>query len=115
MMLIGELCRLSGLSRDGLRYYESLGLIRSSPRQAGSRTYRDYHDDSPARLELIRCGKSAGFSLKEIEQFLDAFLSGELDNAQTRELLNQKMAQLEQRQEAIAQMQAVLEERIASK
>ncbi|WP_366927440.1 MerR family transcriptional regulator [Martelella sp.] len=49
-MLIGDLARLSGLSKDGIRHYEEMGIVRSLPRQAGSRVYRDY---DPANLDRI--------------------------------------------------------------
>ena len=32
-MLIGELAKVSGLSKDGIRHYEAMGLIASAPRQ----------------------------------------------------------------------------------
>ncbi|TAM50553.1 MAG: MerR family transcriptional regulator [Paraburkholderia sp.] len=49
-MLISKLATLSGLSKDGIRHYEELGLIRSTARQAGSRTYREYDTDALAAI-----------------------------------------------------------------
>lgn len=63
-MLIGTLSRISGLSKDTIRHYEVLGLLRSTPRQAGSRVYRDYADDSLERLELIALGKRLQFPFR---------------------------------------------------
>ncbi|WP_210253203.1 MerR family transcriptional regulator [Beijerinckia sp. L45] len=40
-MLINDVARMAGMSKDGIRHYEEMGLISSSARQAGSRVYRD--------------------------------------------------------------------------
>src|ERR1700760_4894498 len=53
-MLIGELAKLAGLSKDGIRHYESLGLIKSSPKQAGSKTHRDYDPSGLHTIEQVR-------------------------------------------------------------
>ena len=53
-MLIGEVAKLAGLSKDGIRHYESLGLIKSSPKQAGSKTYRDYDPSVLHAIEQVR-------------------------------------------------------------
>lgn len=105
-MLIGELVRQTGLSKDGIRYYEQLGLIHSSPKEAGSRIYRDYHSDTIKRIELIECGKRAGFTLKEIQPLLSLFLNGEMDKSQKDKILKQKLNELDAREKAIAEMKA---------
>jgi len=112
MVRIGELCQFSGLSKDGIRYYEELGLIHSSEKPAGSRTYRDYHPDSLKRLELIQCGKEAGFSLKEIQPLLDPFIKGSLSDREWQQLLEQKLAELDQRESAIRKMKLLITTRI---
>lgn len=111
-MLIGEIVKQTGIGKDGIRYYEQLGLIYSSPKPAGSRVYRDYHDDTLKRIEMIECGKSAGFSLKEIQPLLSLFLAGEMAPEHTDQLLKQKLQELEQRQQAIIQMKALLQEKL---
>lgn len=70
-MLIGEVAKRTGLSKDGVRHYEAMGLIRSVARQAGSRTYRDYDPCVLARIEQIRGAQHfLGLSLKEIGPLL---------------------------------------------
>ena len=69
-MLIGELSRYSGFSRDTIRYYEKLGLIAiAAERKAGS-GYRNYTSNEAERLNQIRCLKDSGFTLREIQQLL---------------------------------------------
>lgn len=68
-MLIGELARRSGLSRDTLRYYERLSLLSAGGRGT-SNGYRHYGAESVARLHRIQHMKSIGFTLREIRQLL---------------------------------------------
>lgn len=72
-MLIHELAKISGLSKDGVRHYEALGLISSAPRQAGSRVYRDYGMAAIETIEKVRQAQRLGFSLKEIGPLLKAY------------------------------------------
>jgi hypothetical protein len=39
-VLINEIAKMAGLSKDGICHYEELGLITSVPRRVGSKTYR---------------------------------------------------------------------------
>ena len=77
-MLIGELCKKTGLGKGAIRLYEELGLISSKPREAGSRTYREFDENTLARIELIKNGKRMGFKLKEGKAIIDAFMNDEM-------------------------------------
>ena len=90
-MLIGELCKRSGLSKGTIRYYESLGLIHSTPRQAGSRQYRDFDEQTLQRLEIIRNGKKMGFKLREGKPIIDALVNEQMSTAERRDLLTQQL------------------------
>ena len=60
---IGDVSRQSGIPPSTLRYYEEVGLIRSTGRH-GLR--RQYVPETLLQLSLIALGKSAGFSLTDI-------------------------------------------------
>ncbi len=66
-MLIGQLSKATGVSRDTIRYYEKLKLLVVSNRSA-SNLYKNYGVDAVKRLHLIKTLKNAGFSLREIRQ-----------------------------------------------
>jgi MerR family transcriptional regulator, copper efflux regulator len=66
-VLIGQLAKRSGLSRDTIRYYEKLGLISVPARAAGS-SYKVYGPECQRRLGDIAQLKKAGFTLREIRQ-----------------------------------------------
>lgn len=83
MYLISELAAKAGISRTTLLYYEKLGLINGQRLDNG---YRYYSENDLQRLLLIQQLQSAGLSLKECEQCLDAKLS--------RSLLENRLTQL---------------------
>ena len=103
-MLIGQLAALSGLSKDGIRHYEALGLIRSTPRQAGSRTYRDYDAKVLARIERVREGQAVGLPLREIGPLLDAFEAQAPEDHVVLQFLEDRLATIQAR---IADLQGV--------
>jgi DNA-binding transcriptional MerR regulator len=75
-MLISEIAKMAGLSKDGIRHYEELGLIVSTPRQAGSKTYRDYSPSVLKTVENIRALQRLGLSLHEIGPILKISAAG---------------------------------------
>jgi MerR family Zn(II)-responsive transcriptional regulator of zntA len=52
-MLIGELSRKTGLSRDTIRFYAKMGLVTASDRQAGTRVYKEHGAETVERLLMI--------------------------------------------------------------
>jgi DNA-binding transcriptional MerR regulator len=67
MLDIAEVAQRAGLAPSALRFYERRGLIESAGRTGLRRAYRP---EVVARLALIHCAKSAGFSLAQIGRFL---------------------------------------------
>ena len=107
-MLINEIARIAGMSKDGIRHYEEMGLISSSARQAGSRVYRDY---DPAVLEIIeqvRQAQNLGFSLKEIQPLLKAYGSATLTAQQTVDFLEQRLSVIRTKQEELRQIEVFI-------
>lgn len=94
-MFIGELAKRSGLSKDGIRHYESLGLLHSEPIQAGSRIYRKYDETSLERLSIIALAKRLHFSLKELAEPLDRLLDEAISRKERSEILAQKVREIE--------------------
>jgi MerR family copper efflux transcriptional regulator len=69
-MLIGQLSRLTGFSKDTIRYYEKIELIVLPGRPRLSKHYKDYPDDLVHVLNAIRKYKDLGFTLEEIRELL---------------------------------------------
>lgn len=70
-MLIGELSKRSGLSRDTIRFYEKHGLIAVGRKERRFNNYKEYSEATLQRLESVKLIKSFGFTLNEASDLLD--------------------------------------------
>jgi Predicted transcriptional regulators len=69
-MRIGQLSKLTGFSKDTIRYYEKIGLIELPKRGRFNSQYKDYPDELVYTLNAIRKYKELGFTLEEIRELL---------------------------------------------
>lgn len=69
-MLIGELSKKSGFSRDSIRFYEKLGLIQVSDQVRRNNNYKEYSPVVLEKLETIKLLKHFGFTLAETSELL---------------------------------------------
>ena len=60
---MGELARETGIAASAVRYYESLGLVKSSRTSGGQ---RQYEADAVVTMRTIAFARTAGFTLAEI-------------------------------------------------
>jgi DNA-binding transcriptional MerR regulator len=70
-MLIGELSKRSGLTRDTIRFYEKHGLIAVGRKERRYNNYKEYSEETFRRLMSIKLIKSLGFTLNEVSEVLD--------------------------------------------
>lgn len=105
MLRIGEAARRTGLSPHTLRYYESLGLIRSRRNGAG---YRVYDESTLARLRFIRRAASLGFSLEEIREILALRDGGQEPCEQVKAWLDEKIRRVEAQIRALQELRSEL-------
>lgn len=70
-MLIGELSKRCGLSRDTIRFYEKHGLITVGRKENRFNNYKQYSEETLQRLQSIKLIKSFGFTLNEASELLD--------------------------------------------
>lgn len=104
-MLINEVARMAGMSKDGIRHYEEMGLIASTPKRAGSRLYRDYDASVLATIEHVRQAQRLGFSLAEIGPLLKAYRSSEPAPEKTVEFLEDRLAVIRARQAELREVE----------
>lgn len=105
---------MAGLSKDGIRHYEELGLIKSVPRQAGSRTYRDYAPSVLDDIEQIRGAQHfLGLSLKEIGPLLKAIADRPPTREQTVEFLEQRLVLIREKIASLREVEDHLSEKVA--
>ncbi|CAJ0814358.1 MerR family transcriptional regulator [Ralstonia sp. 22086] len=97
---IGDLAAATGVSRDGLRFYEARGLIRARRRSNG---YRAYPPEAVELVQYVRTAQQLGFTLAEIgEGMTQVWQQPDIDAAVTA-LLREKLAAIDVR---IASLQA---------
>ncbi|HEY5825283.1 MAG TPA: MerR family transcriptional regulator [Cyclobacteriaceae bacterium] len=69
-MLIGEVSKQTGLSKDTIRYYERSGLLKRDKKARRGNYYKEYSELDLKILFFIQLSKEYGFTLKEIKEFL---------------------------------------------
>ena len=67
-LTIGQLAEKVNVNVETIRYYERRGLMPEPPRSESG--YRNYPQDSVARIRFIIHAKELGFSLKEVSELL---------------------------------------------
>src|SRR3989338_1716476 len=70
-MLIGELSKRTGLTKDTIRFYEKQGLIPEARKIHTFNNYKEYTEETLNRLLTIKKVKSFGFTLNESAELLD--------------------------------------------
>ena len=100
-MLISELAKQTGLSKDTIRFYEKRGLIEATERQAGSRVYKEFSLEMVERLVMISQGKSLGFTLNEIKELIDASIDGLMPISQKIKVTEDKLREIAQKIEQL--------------
>jgi len=70
-MKIGELALLTGVTKDSIRHYVSLGLLK--PGRNRENGYQIFNELALSRLKFIKTARQLGFHLADIQQiFMDA-------------------------------------------
>ena len=72
-MLIGELSKRTGFSHDTIRFYEKRGLIEVNRKERRDNNYKEYPESVYDKLMLIKTVKALGFTLNEIDEFIQAW------------------------------------------
>jgi MerR family mercuric resistance operon transcriptional regulator len=94
---IGEVAERAGVSVDTVRYYERRSLLPRAPRSEGG--FRLFSLDAIERLRFIKQAQEMGFSLEEIRMLLIGGGAGEC--RQTRDLLQSKLQEIDERMKAL--------------
>src|SRR6188508_2475991 len=96
-MLIGELSKRSGLSRDTIRFYESNRLITVGRRERRENNYKEYSEDTLQRLMTIKRIKGFGFTLNEVSEFLDLIDVKKASCNNVLELFEEKVKRIDEK------------------
>ena len=113
-LLIGALANKANTTKDTVRHYDELGLLKSRKRHAGSRLYTEFHPECIERIELIKSAQAIGFTLIEIKDSLNDYYDGYLNLDEQLVLTEQKLEQVKKQQANINLMVELLTQRIAT-
>lgn len=108
---IGELARITGMTVEGLRFYERRGLLAPARRTRSG--YRLYERPQIERLGFIAAAQRMGFSLAEILELLQLKDGGEARCVDVRARLQAKLAAVEDRRRLLDVFAGQLEDAIA--
>lgn len=103
-MLIGEFAKTGGVTREAVRHYVDIGLLKPSQRKAGARVYNDFSARDLERIKWISIGKSLGFTLNEIDHYLTLFMRDDLPRQNAAEMLREKRHEIDGK---IAHLQSI--------
>lgn len=113
-MLIGEVSRRTGLSRDTIRFYEKQGLVTITHRNRRENNYKEYSEETVHRLNAIKHLKHFGFTLHEVVDLLELIEAKEATCRTVSEVIAKKVELLDTkirdllalRNQLVAQVQA---------
>lgn len=111
-MLIGEVSKITGLSKDTIRFYTKMGLVRAEKRPAGKGYYADYSEQSVEFLKQIPWGKSVGFTLQEIQALVPSAYEGSLSDKDLEHLFEQKLEDIREKIKSLQQAEQMLLEKL---
>ncbi|MEH2191102.1 MAG: heavy metal-responsive transcriptional regulator [Nostoc sp.] len=99
LLLIGQVTDISGIPIRTIRYYESLGLLKSSRRTEGG--FRQFSLDVLTRLAFIKRAQNLGLSLEEIGNILQVYDRGQTPCGEIKEKLEDKLLQIDRQIEQL--------------
>lgn len=100
-----QVTQQTGVRPSTLRYYEEIGLLRSTRRIAGR---RQYDESVLQRLALIHTGQQAGFTLGELGVLLNTVLDSQAGGAGWHEMIARKLNEMDARMRNIESMKRLL-------
>lgn len=91
--LIGKVTVLSGVPIATIRYYESLGLLKSCGRIEGG--YRQFSEDVLTRLSFIKRAQNLSLTLEEIRDILNVYDNGKPPCSEIKDKLENKLLEID--------------------
>ena len=110
-MNIGEAAAAAGVTPKMVRHYESLGLIPDVHRTDSG--YRRYSPREVSMLRFIRQARALGFPVKQIESLLALWRDDRRASREVKEVAQQQLKELEERQREIDEMRATLSQLVS--
>lgn len=84
-LTIQDIARITGLSKDTLRYYEKIGLIEPVERAANG--HRRYSQEDVTWIEFLKRLRATGMSIQKMQQYADLRRQGTSTRAERLRML----------------------------
>lgn len=107
---IQEVAETYALSKDTLRYYEKEGLI--GPIEKNKSGIREYTEEDLARIEFVKCMRSAGLSIAVLKEYIKLYDEGDHTKSDRIKLLEHERVALKEKIECMQQAYEKLEYKI---
>lgn len=111
-MLIGELVERSGLTKDTIRFYEKKGLINIDRKSRRENNYKEYSEQVFEKLMLIRKLKDMGFTLNEVDTFLELWRDEDANCKNLKYTLENKILLINEQMLKLAELKHRLTESV---
>ncbi|WP_118973930.1 MerR family transcriptional regulator [Taibaiella koreensis] len=113
-MLIGELSKRSGLTKDTIRFYEKQGYIKVGWRERRVNNYKEYSEAVLRRLLLFRKIKAYGFSLNEAAELIALIDAGAALCDTVAQVAHERIEAIEEKIRELTSLKALLQSGISS-
>lgn len=107
-MLIGELVERSGLTKDTIRFYEKKGLINLDRKSRRENNYKEYSEQVLEKLMLIQKLKNMGFTLNEINTFLELWREEDASCKNLKFTLENKLTLVDEQMQKLIELKSRL-------
>jgi MerR family copper efflux transcriptional regulator len=104
---IGEVVKRSGLPAKTIRFYEDIGLVQPSARQANG--YRDFDDTDLHELRFVARARSLGFSVGDCRTLLDLYRDRSRTSAEVKAIARARVADIDRKIAELLAMRGTLE------
>jgi DNA-binding transcriptional MerR regulator len=108
LLKIGQVAEQTGVAVGTLRYYENLGLL--APDQRSESGYRYYTPEAVRQVRFIKKAQTLQFSLADIQKILGVRHQGQTACPLVRDLLQQKISELNTHIQQMQHLKAQLED-----
>lgn len=105
-LTIGQVAKRGEVNIETVRYYERQGLIPSPPRRESG--YRQYPEETVARVRFIKRAQELGFSLKEIAELLSLRVGPGTTCGDVKRLADGKIMEIEGKIQTLERMRDAL-------
>ncbi len=111
-MKIGTLAKATGVTRDTIRLYERMEIIKNVTRPYEFNNYKEYGEENIEKIKLILMMKKFGMSLKECKFVLDKMETNNFDLDFQKQFVNQKISEIDQKIKELQELKRTLKQHV---